>query len=100
MQNNADTICMSAENNYISLASMQYSLAQTERSLQQLDRTIAQTKKQVALGIATKNALSGLQSQRELLAARRPRRTASGTRSPSSAATRPAPRSPSRRCRA
>lgn len=38
MQNNADTICMSAENNYISLASMQYSLAQTERSLQQLDR--------------------------------------------------------------
>ena len=48
MQNNADTICMSAENNYISLASMQYSLAQTERSLQQLDRTIAQTKKQVA----------------------------------------------------
>lgn len=69
MQNNADTICMSAENNYISLASMQYSLAQTERSLQQLDRTIAQTKKQVALGIATKNTLSGLQSQRELLAA-------------------------------
>ena len=62
MQNNA-------ENNYISLASMQYSLAQTERSLQQLDRTIAQTKKQVALGIATKNTLSGLQSQRELLAA-------------------------------
>ena len=62
MQNNADTICMSAENNYISLA-------QTERSLQQLDRTIAQTKKQVALGIATKNTLSGLQSQRELLAA-------------------------------
>ena len=70
MQNNADTICMSAENNYISLASMQYSLAQTERSLQQLDRTIAQTKKQVALGIATKNTLSGLQSQRELLAAK------------------------------
>ena len=69
MQNNADTICMSAENNYISLASMQYSLAQTERSLQQLDRTIAQTKKQVALGIATRNTLSGLQSQRELLAA-------------------------------
>ena len=55
MQNNADTICLSAENNYISLASMQYSLAQTERSLQQLDRSIAQTKKQVALGIATKN---------------------------------------------
>lgn len=27
MQNNADTICLSAENNYISLASMQYSLA-------------------------------------------------------------------------
>lgn len=69
MQNNADTICMSAENNYISLASMQYSLAQTERSLQQLDRAIAQTKKQVALGIATRNTLSGLQSQRELLAA-------------------------------
>ena len=69
MQNNADTICLSAENNYISLASMQYSLAQTERSLQQLDRSIAQTKKQVALGIATKNTLSGLESQRELLAA-------------------------------
>lgn len=69
MQNNADTICLSAENNYISLASMQYSLAQTERSLQQLDRSIAQTKKQVALGIATKNTLSGLKSQRELLAA-------------------------------
>lgn len=69
MQNNADTICLSAENNYISLASMQYSLAQTERSLQQLDRSIAQTKKQLALGIATKNTLSGLQSQRELLAA-------------------------------
>ena len=69
MQNNADTICLSAENNYISLASMQYSLAQTERSLQQLDRSIAQTKKQVALGIATKNTLSGLMSQRELLAA-------------------------------
>lgn len=68
MQNNADTICLSAENNYISLASMQYSLAQTERSLQQLDRSIAQTKKQVALGIATKNTLSGLESQRELLA--------------------------------
>ena len=69
MQNNTDTICLSAENNYISLASMQYSLAQTERSLQQLDRSIAQTKKQVALGIATKNTLSGLESQRELLAA-------------------------------
>lgn len=69
MQNNADTICLSAENNYISLASMQYSLAQTERSLQQLDRSIAQTKKQVALGIATKNTLSGLEIQRELLAA-------------------------------
>lgn len=69
MQNNADTICLSAENNYISLASMQYSLAQTERSLQQLDRSIAQTKKQVALGIATQNTLSGLESQRELLAA-------------------------------
>ena len=69
MQNNADTICLSAENNYISLASMQYSLAQTERSLQQLERSIAQTKKQVALGIATKNTLSGLESQRELLAA-------------------------------
>ena len=69
MQNNADTICLSAENNYISLASMQYSLAQTERSLQQLDRSIAHTKKQVALGIATKNTLSGLMSQRELLAA-------------------------------
>ena len=69
MQNNADTICLSAENNYISLASMQYSLAQTERSLQQLDRSIAQTKKQVAPGIATKNTLSGLESQRELLAA-------------------------------
>ena len=69
MQNNADTICLSAENNYISLASMQYSLAQTERSLQQLDRSIAQTKKQVTLGIATKNTLSGLESQRELLAA-------------------------------
>lgn len=69
MQNNADTICLSAENNYISLASMQYSLAQTERSLQQLDRSIAQTKKQVALGIATKNTLSVLESQRELLAA-------------------------------
>lgn len=69
MQNNADTICLSAENNYISLASMQYSLAQTERSFQQLDRSIAQTKKQVALGIATKNTLSGLESQRELLAA-------------------------------
>ena len=69
MQNNADTICLSAENNYISLASMQYSLAQTKRSLQQLDRSIAQTKKQVALGIATKNTLSGLESQRELLAA-------------------------------
>lgn len=69
MQNNADTICLSAENNYISLASMQYSLAQTERSLQQFDRSIAQTKKQVALGIATKNTLSGLESQRELLAA-------------------------------
>ena len=69
MQNNADTICLSAANNYISLASMQYSLAQTERSLQQLDRSIAQTKKQVALGIATKNTLSGLESQRELLAA-------------------------------
>lgn len=69
MQNNADTICLSAENNYISLASMRYSLAQTERSLQQLDRSIAQTKKQVALGIATKNTLSGLESQRELLAA-------------------------------
>ena len=69
MQNNADTICLSAENNYISLASMQYSLAQTERSLQQLDRSIAQTKKQIALGIATKNTLSGLESQRELLAA-------------------------------
>lgn len=69
MQNNADTICLSAENNYISLASMQYSLAQTERSLQQLDRSIAQTKKQVVLGIATKNTLSGLESQRELLAA-------------------------------
>ena len=69
MQTNADTICLSAENNYISLASMQYSLAQTERSLQQLDRSIAQTKKQVALGIATKNTLSGLESQRELLAA-------------------------------
>lgn len=69
MQNNADTICLSAENNYISLASMQYSLAQTERSLQQLDRSIAQTKKQVALGIATKNTLSGLESQRELLTA-------------------------------
>ena len=69
MQNNADTICLSAENNYISLASMQYSLAQTERSLQQLDRSIAQTKKQVALGIATQNTLSGLKSQRELLAA-------------------------------
>ena len=69
MQNNADTICLSAENNYIYLASMQYSLAQTERSLQQLDRSIAQTKKQVALGIATKNTLSGLESQRELLAA-------------------------------
>ena len=69
MQNNADTICLAAENNYISLASMQYSLAQTERSLQQLDRSIAQTKKQVALGIATKNTLSGLESQRELLAA-------------------------------
>ena len=69
MQNNADTICLSAENNYISLASMQYSLAQTERSLQQLDRSIAQTKKQVALGIVTKNTLSGLESQRELLAA-------------------------------
>ena len=69
MQNNADTICLSAENNYISLASMQYSLAQTERSLHQLDRSIAQTKKQVALGIATKNTLSGLESQRELLAA-------------------------------
>ena len=69
MQNNADTICLSAENHYISLASMQYSLAQTERSLQQLDRSIAQTKKQVALGIATKNTLSGLESQRELLAA-------------------------------
>lgn len=69
MQNNADTICLSAENNYISLASMQYSLVQTERSLQQLDRSIAQTKKQVALGIATENTLSGLESQRELLAA-------------------------------
>lgn len=69
MQNNADTICLSAENNYISLASMQYSLAQNERSLQQLDRSIAQTKKQVALGIATQNTLSGLESQRELLAA-------------------------------
>ena len=65
MQNNADTICLSAENNYISLASMQYSLAQTERSLQQLDRSIAQTKKQVALGIATKNTLSGLAAQQK-----------------------------------
>ena len=69
MQNNADTICMSAENNYISLASMQYSLAQTERSLQQLDRTIAQTKKQVALGIATKkSAQTSADSLRNTLA--------------------------------
>lgn len=104
MQNNADTICMSAENNYISLASMQYSLAQTERS-RSSSTAPSRRRKSRSPSASPRRTRSpacraSVSCSRRSRRAHKPRRTASGTRSPSSAATRPAPRSPSRRCRA
>ena len=69
MQNAANEICVSAENNYISLQTLQYSVNETARSLAQLDRSIAVTEKQVEIGLAGENTLKNLQSQRETLLA-------------------------------
>ena len=71
MQNNADTICLNAQNNYISLETLGYSIAQSDRSIAQMERNIAATEKQVSLGMASANTLKSLQSQRESLLASR-----------------------------
>lgn len=105
MQNNADTICMSAENNYIS-ARVHAVFARTDRaqpaaarpapSRRRKSRSPSASPQRTRSPACRASASCSRRSRR----ARRPRRTASGTRSPFSAATRPAPRSPSRRCRA
>lgn len=70
-QNAADLICLNAENNYITIQTLDYTINQTDRQLAELDRQIAAAKKQVALGMAGTNTLSALQSQRETAAASR-----------------------------
>ena len=69
MQNNADTHLHVGRATTFRSRPCSIRSHRPSAACQQLDRTIAQTKKQVALGIATKNTLSGLPGQRELLAA-------------------------------
>ena len=71
MQNNADQICMDAQNNYIALETLGYSVSQNERSIAQTERSIAATKIQVSLGAVSANTLKTLENQRESLLANR-----------------------------